>query len=273
MWDTIHNQWSARIAVVLFIFFSIWWVILQFMHLPQDSDYNQLWAALYGIVAFWGGLCGLLISRKWGGIHSIMGKSILLFSLGLLSQEVGQIAYSYYIYFLHQPLPYPSIGDYFFWATVPLYIMAVIYLAQASGVHISLRSVKGKLQAVIIPAIILIFSYAVFLQGYEFDWSNIVKILIDFGVPVGEAIYISLAILTYILTRGLLGGVMKSKVLFMLLALLSEYVADWTFLYQASRNIWYAGGVNDYMYFVAYFLMTLSLIQLGTVLESIEVDK
>ena len=269
MLETIKKQWSAKTAVVFFILLTAWWIILQFMNLPHESEYNQLWAAVYGLVALWGGIWGVIISQKWGGLQSVMGKSILFFALGLLSQEIGQVLYSYYIYFLHQPIPYPSVGDYFFWATVPLYIIAVIYLARASGVHISLRSVTGKLQAVLIPAGILLLCYAIFLQGYEFDWADPIKILIDLGVPIGEAVYISIALLTYMLTRGLLGGIMKNKVLFILIALLGEFIADWVFLYQASREIWYAGGINDYMYFVAYSLMVLGLLQLNAVLAKI----
>jgi hypothetical protein len=271
--ETIKTQWSAKVALVIFIFFTTWWIVLQFMNLPHESDYNQFWGGVYGLVALWGGIWGIIIARKWGGFHSVMGKSILFFALGLLSQEVGQVAYTYYISFLHQPIPYPSVGDYFFWATVPLYIMAVIFLAQAAGVHISLRSVKGKLQAVLIPAIILLLCYAIFLQGYKFDWSIPQKILIDLGVPIGEGIYISLALLTYTLTRGVLGGVMKSKVLFILFALLAEFIADWVFLYQASRETWYTGGINDYMYFVAYFLMAIGLIQFDLIHKKLKTEK
>lgn len=264
MWEIFKQQWSVKIAVAFFIFFTVWWVILQFMNLPPESDYNQLWGGTYGVVALWGGICGVIIAQKWGGFHSVMGRSILFFALGLLSQEIGQVAYTYYISFLHQPVPYPSIGDFFFYITIPFYIIAVINLARASGIHISLRSFRIKLQSLLIPTGILLISYFFFFQQYEFDWSQPLKTFLDLGVPVGQAIYISFAILTYALTRGVLGGLMKSKVLFILFALLAQYVADWTFLYQASREIWYTGGINDYMFFCAYVLMTLSLLNLNT---------
>jgi hypothetical protein len=194
-----------------------------------------------------------------------MGKSIFFFSLGLLFQEIGQITYSSYIYFLHIPVPYPSIGDLFFYGTIPLYIAAVIYLAKASGIHISLRSFENKLQAILIPLGVLTFSYLMLLQNYIFDWSNPLKTVLDFVVPFGQAIYISLAILTHTLTKGILGGLMKNKVLTILFALLIQYMADWTFIYQASRGTWYAGGIDDYMFLCAYFLMTLGLLQLGNI--------
>ncbi len=108
---------------------------------------------------------------------------------------------------------------------------------------------------------LLAYSYWVFLKGYEFDWSAPLKIFLEFGYPLGQAIYVSLAILTLFLTRGVLGGVMKNRVLFVLFALLMQYLADYTFLYQASQETWAAGGINDYMYLASYFIMALALLQ------------
>jgi hypothetical protein len=270
MINTIKENLVAKVVLILFILLSFWWISLRFMNLPQDSNANQLFAGVYGLIALIGGIWGLTISRKWGGVRSVMGRSIFFFALGLLSQEVGQIIYSSYIYFLHIPVPYPSIGDLFFYGTIPLYVIAIFYLGQASGIHISLRSFRNKLQAILIPTAILVLSYIVFLQGYKADWSNSLKVFLDFAVPFGQAIYISLAILTYTLTRGILGGMMKSRVSFILFALSAQYIADWTFLYQANRGTWYAGGLNDYMYLCSYFLMTLGLLQLGTTHEKLK---
>lgn len=273
MMDSIKKKWPARIAVVIFIIFTTWWIILQFMQLPHESGYNQLWGGLYGIVALWGGIWGVIISQKWGGFRSIIGNSIFFFALGLLFQEVGQIAYTYYISFLNQPIPYPSIGDLFFYSTIILYIIAVIYMAKVTGVHISWHSFHSKLQAVLIPAVILLLSYFFFLKGYEFDWSKPLVVFLDFVVPIGQAIYISLAILIYTLTRNVLGGVLKSSVLLIIIALVVQYIADWTFLYQASQEIWYTGGINDYMYFFAYFLMTIALLQFDSALQKMRGKK
>ncbi|OGG15735.1 hypothetical protein A3D77_01780 [Candidatus Gottesmanbacteria bacterium RIFCSPHIGHO2_02_FULL_39_11] len=269
MLETIRKEWQTKTAVVFFLFFSLWWITLQFPQTKSDLS-NHLWGGLYGIVALWGGIWGIIIAQKWGGMKSLTGKTIFMFALGLFAQEIGQVSYNYYIFVLKQSVPYPSIGDFFFYITIPFYIAAIIYLAKASGVHVSLRSVRNKFQAVLIPLGMLLLSYFIFLQGYKFDWSNPIKVFIDFGAPFGQAIYISLAILTFTLTKGVLGGMMKSKVLFILFALLAQYVADWVFLYQASRETWVAGGINDYMYLTAYFIMALALLQLKTVYTKLQ---
>jgi hypothetical protein len=269
MWETIKKEPAAKIAFAFFLLFSLWFAYYHLLGINPKSQ-SDWFSVTYGIIAIWGGFWGFIIAKKWGWIHSLLGKSIFLFALGLASQEIGQLGYTYYIYFLHVPVPYPSIGDLFFYGTIPLYILATFFLAKASGIHISLRSIGSKLQIILIPTAILILSYIVFLQGYKADWANPLKVFLDFAVPFGQAIYISLAILTYTLTRGILGGMMKSKVSFILFALSAQYIADWTFLYQASRNTWVAGGINDYMYLCAYFLMTLGLLQLGITHEKLK---
>ncbi len=270
MMETIKRDFATIVAIIFFSLYTLWFI---FFHLPGINPGSQFdWFTVsYGLIAVWGAIWGIIIARKWGGFKSVIGKSLIFFSLGLALQEVGQIGYTYYIYFLHVEVPYPSWGDIAFYGSIPCYIFAVIYLAKAAGIRISLKSFRNKISAIIIPTLILIGSYLIFLQGYEFDWSQPLTVIIDFGAPLLQAVYISLALLTYILTRGMLGGVMRPKVLFILVALLAQYIADWTFLYQASRGTWSVSGINDYMFFVSYFLMTIALLQFGSIYNKLKV--
>lgn len=113
-------------------------------------------------------------------------------------------------------------------------------------------------------------SYLFFLQGYEFDWSNKLKIFLDFGYPFGQAIYVSIAMLAFFFSRNFLGGVMKRPLWILMFALIFQYCADFMFLYQSNTDTWYVGGINDYLYFVSYFLMTLALIYIGSTFYKIK---
>lgn len=270
MWQTIHKEWQAKIAILLLVLLTVWWVISPSVQESMGGRFFGDFPSIYAIMAFWGGLWGLIIAQKWGGLQSITGKAIAMFSLGLLAQLFGQIAYAYLSFYKNIEVPYPSIGDIGYFGSIPLYILGIWYLAKASGVKIGLSSFRNKIQAVLIPIVVLMIGYFLFLQGYEFDWSEPIKIFLDFGYPFGQAIYISLAILTYLLSKGVLGGVMKSKILFILFALSIQFLSDYTFLYQSSKGTWHVGQINDYMYLIAYFLMTLGLIQLKTVLDKLE---
>jgi hypothetical protein len=88
-------------------------------------------------------------------------------------------------------------------------------------------------------------------------------VVLDLISPIIDGAYLSLAILAYILSRRWLGGLMKWPMLLLLAAIVSEAITDFTFIYQVSRDQWYIGGINDYMYLVTYTLMTFALLMLG----------
>jgi hypothetical protein len=270
MAETLRKEWLAKFAIILFLILTIWWFLSPTFQNPHASRFFGDFPSIYGIMALFGAIFGLYISQKWGWTKSIMGKAILLFALGLFAQELGQIIYAYYAFYKHIAVPYPSWGDLGYFGSIPLYIYGVILLGHASGVKIKLRTVKSKFQAVIIPLGMLLVGYFLFMQGYKFDWSNPIKIFLDFGYPFGQAIYLSLAILTYLLSNGILGGLMKNKIRFILFALIVQFFSDYTFLYQSSRGTWSAGGINDYMYLCAYLVMTLGLLQFNTVLSKLK---
>lgn len=270
MLETIKREWEAKVAILLLFLLTVWWIVSPSVQKTMGGRFFGDYPSIYGIMALWGAVWGIIISLKWGGLKSIMGKAILIFSLGLFAQEFGQIAYAYLSFYKHIDVPYPSLGDVGYFGSVPLYILGTLFLAKATGVKIGLKSFKNKIQAVLIPSAVLTIGYFLFLQGYKFDWSDPIKIFLDFGYPFGQAIYISLALLTYLLSKGVLGGVMKSKILFILFALSIQFLSDYTFLYQSSRGIWHVGEINDYMYLIAYFIMTLGLIQLKTVLDKLD---
>ena len=95
----------------------------------------------------------------------------------------------------------------------------------------------------------------------------------DFGYPLGDAVYVSLAILALILSKKVLGGVMKKPILFLVFALMFQYICDFTFTYQVSKGTWYVGGINDFMYFISYFFMTIGLIYMGSIFNKIKEAK
>lgn len=254
---------QAQLLLLVFGGLTAWWTILQYLGFEEISEFrNLVWAATYQIVALLGGLWGLMIAyRSWGGPQSVVGRAVMAFGIGLLLQVFGQSTFSFYNLFLGVDIPYPSLADIGFFGSIPLYIYGAVLLARASGVVVSLHSYASKIQAALIPLVMLVFSYSSFLRGYEFDWSAPLRVLLDFGYPFGQAIYVSIAILAYLLSRKILGGAMKERVLFILLALFIQYLADYNFLYQAIQETWQNGSYGDYIYLVAYFLLALGLLQ------------
>jgi hypothetical protein len=238
------------------------------LFLRQGDLAHSYFGTLYGIIALWGGIWGLFISRAWGGYKSLMGKAIIMFSLGLFAQEFGQCAYTFYIFILHVDVPYPSIGDIGFFGTIPFYVYGAYLLAKVSGVKISLKSFRSKLQALAIPVVMVGVAYALFLRNYSIDLSHPLETFLNFGYPFGQAIYISIGILTYSLTRDMLGGIMKRRVLFLILAFGAQFLADYAFIFFSDK--YFPGSILDYLYAGSYFLMALGLFQLQDVANKLK---
>jgi hypothetical protein len=248
----------TSLVLGLFVLFTIFWLYLTFFQ-PIGSKFHDTFSITYGVMALVGGLYGLGVSRRWEGYKSKIGRATMMFSIGLLFQVFGQLSYIYYIYFRGVEVPYPSIGDIGFFGYMPCYLYGIILLGQASGIKVGLRNIKRQIQALLIPLGMLLLSYVIFLKEYKFDWSAPITVLLDFGYPLFQAFNVSVAILVFCLTKGVLGGVMRLRVWLFILAFVAQYVADFIFLYQASRGTWFVGGINDYMYFVSYTIMVLAL--------------
>ncbi|MDP3697854.1 MAG: hypothetical protein Q8R55_07680 [Candidatus Taylorbacteria bacterium] len=258
----LKNDRLARLLLVSFFVFVSWWLWLSFMVSEAPELNRVIWANSYQIFAVIGSVYGLVIARRWGSFGSVMGRAIMMFSIGLLFQVFGQNVFGYYSVFSGIEIPYPSLADVGFFGSIPFYIYGIVLLGRASGVSVSLRSFVNQIQAVAIPMVGLVLSYWFFLQDYGFDWSQPLKIFFDFAYPLGQAAYVTLALATFFLSRKVLGGIMKGKILFIFLALFIQYVADYNFLYQANNQTFGVGNYGDGLYMLAYFVMALGLVQL-----------
>lgn len=268
------------VASLIYLVFTGWWIYLAINGLQGETDSAERFSATYGSMALFGGVVGLLVSKKWGGFKSLIGKSIGFISLGLLAQVFGQIAYSFYTYRYHIEIPYPSVGDIGYFGSVILYAIALFFMIKALSVRSTFSSKRNIFIIVLLPALLLIGSYAMFLKGYsacvideetmEKVCSTPVQTFLDFGYPLGQAFYISLALLAFSLSKKFLGGVMKPVIWFLIIALIAQYASDFTFLYQDSRDLWKTGGINELMYLSSYLLMTLALIHFGSVLHKLK---
>lgn len=266
MWRTIQGTFKksrvAQLTLILFVALTLWWITI-FMRGVRDVFESNLFSAIYFVIALIGGLAGIGAARRWDGRSSVLGRAVFALAAGMLAQVFGQLSYAVGINVYHFTIPYPSVGDIGYFGSVFFYIYGVVLLARATGIRFSLKKYRGQLQVILIPALLLTLSYIVFLRGYVFDWSHPLRILLDFGYPLGEATYVSIALLALLLSRNILGGTLRSPLVLLLVALIAQYLSDYVFLYQAYHGTWLSGGINDYMYLISYFLMTIGLIQIG----------
>jgi hypothetical protein len=268
-YTSLSKDKKALFITFLFIIFAIWrGVLFYFGPYEEFNVWSFAWGTTYQLLALIGGIIGFSVAKEWGGWKSTFGKAISLFSVGLLLQSFGQAVSSYYV-FTTGEVPYPGIGDIGFFGSVMFYIFGVALLSKVTGVRAYFKSNINKLVTILVPILLVGGSYYLFLNGYQYDWSNSLQTFLDFSYPVYQAIYVAIAILTLIVARKYLGGMMKGPVILLLLALVMQYLSDFVFLYQASRELYIPEGINDCMYFVSYFLMALALIYIGNTFKKI----
>lgn len=259
MLQTLLKSKVSYFIVVFYLLLFIWWIKI-YLSGVKVSDENYLFGLAYALIALMGGINGLVVSSKWGSYKSLVGRAIIFLSLGLLSYCFGQIAWSYYNLVLKLELPYPSIADIGYFSAIIFYILGMFTFAKASGAKITFGKLKGKLIAFIIPASMLTVSYFLFLQYISPDFSDPIKTLLDFGTPTGYAIVISMALTAYFLTKDVLGGKMRSRIVFIIFALILQNITDNTFLYQFGAGTYYNAGINDLMFATSFAIMSLGLV-------------
>lgn len=250
---------SMLLVVGTFLLLSSWFA---WANITGNTDQKELFSDSYWILPLICGLIGISAARRWGGLKSVFGKSVTFLSIGLFAQVFGQVVYTYYAHVQHVDAPYPSIGDIGFFGAVIAYILGAHFLSKTVGTKLLAAKPVAKLIAIIVPLVLLVGSYYMFLNGYEYDSSNTTATFLDFGYPLGQAIYVAIAILAYILSRNKLGGVMRSRILLVLTALVIQYAADFLFLFRFSRDQYVPGEVTDFVYLLAYLVMGIALISL-----------
>lgn len=260
MVKTILKHKITYWILFLYAVILIWYAkFLLFGGFGTTEAYIFNW--FYGLIGLSGAFYGIWISlKKWGGWKSIMGRGLILLPLGLLGQWFGVQVWAYYNIVAKVDVPYPSLADIGYFALIPAYTVGAWMFAHASGAKFSLRTKSGKIFALIIPFFALILAYALFLKDIGFDLSNPVKLFLDIGYPLGEIIPVSIALFTFTLSRNLLGGSMKSRILYLVGAFFFQFLTEYAFLYTAGAQTYVNGGWNDLMYATSYMIMSLGLI-------------
>jgi hypothetical protein len=255
------NKNKLQIFITLvFIGFVGWWISFQ-SGLKAQGLSVQWFEGVYGLIALFGSIIGFVTARRWGGHKTVLGKALLFFSFGLLAQEAGQLILNYYIYVSKIQIPYPSLGDIAYSVSTLSYLCGGLFLAKAVGIKYSLKSTKYRALAGIVPLVLFIASFVIFLHHYVYDFHHPLTVFLNLFYPLGDATYIAMGIVAFLLSRKMLGGIMRAGILILILALILQYSADFSFLYASSRASYLAGNHVDLLYLISYFVTTTALIR------------
>ena len=261
----IKNRTTVFLAIYYF-FIAIWWLVL--LELGSINNVSNYFFAFFSsLVPFTGGIFGIINSRRWGFLKSIIGKSTFFISLGLITWAIGQIIFSYYNLFLNVEIPYPSLADASFILSWPLWGIGIFFLLQATGVKYGLREKIGKVLLLILPILVIVASYYLLVviakQGlFEFSgWSP--KTFFDLAYPIGDVVILTMTTIVLGLSYKLFGGELRVPIYIILLGFIVNYFADFSFSYTTTLQTFYSGNWVDFLFTTAMFFISLGLSMLS----------
>jgi hypothetical protein len=245
-----------------FVLIFIYWIGIQTSGIT-DLPINLLYSFSTAVLAFVGGVMGLRISGHWGGRKSAVGKAVFMMSLGTTSWSLGNFVWSFYNFVLHQEMPYPSLADVGYSLAVPLWVIGIFYLSQATGAKFSLRKLRGRVLLIILPILAALFSYYFLFgiaRGYsisiEGDW---LKIFLDFYYPLSDWIILTMSLLLFGLSVRYLGGRFRLPIFIILIGFVVMFFADFSFSYTTTVGTYYNGNFPDLLFAVAMFAISFGV--------------
>lgn len=258
MFSAIFKNKISYIILTFYFIILTWWIRLQIIGHPEQEAFIFDWC--YGFINLIGSLyCIFFVSKVWGGGKSIIGRSLIFIPLGLFAQWVGLQIWTYYNIILKVTVPYPSWADVGYFGLVPAYTLGALMLAQATGAKFSLRTIWGKLFAIIIPLIMLSVAYFLFVKYIGIS-GNPIKTFFDLGYPLGEIIPVSFAMYTLTFSKKFIGGKFETRILYLIFAFYFQFLTEYYFLYTSGNSTYYNGSFSDLLYATSYTIMSLGLI-------------
>lgn len=263
------NGYQKLFAAFFVLVVLALWAFIQLTH-STAGQVNYWYSFLFGLVPFFGGLIGMITSRIWGGLRSVLGKAIFFFSLGLFCWGFGESIWSYYNFFKAEPAPYPSIADIGFAPSIFFWIVGTAYLARASGAWLALKkSIWAK------TFIILIFPTLFVLSWYMLvgvarggvlvpEGETPLKVVLDIAYPLGDFLALTFALMVFLLSVKYLGGYYRMAIFSILLGLGMMYFGDFSFSYTTTAGTFYNGNWGDLLLASGNFFMTFGILGFAT---------
>ncbi len=239
----------------LYMFVVAWFV---FMKLNGIGDIVNLsiWTLTYGILAFSSVAYSTL--RKPNSHHSEASR---YFAYGLMGQGIGLVIWVAYN-LTGTEVPYPSLADLGYASLIPCYILASLYFIGSPKADDALQFLRRKdVLLFTIPIGILLGGYMYYaaFAGQSVLIRQITSIL-NILYPLGEMAPVMIVLYGYIKQKLTMQTSEKMIILFLIAALIFQFVTDYTFVIRSQLGLYGNGDIVDPMYATAYFMMSIALV-------------
>lgn len=254
---------ELKIIIGAYLAATVFWIYFLIKTGYTSNELGLYLQIPLAIVPFLGGVFGLLKARKWGFSRSIMGRSLIGLSAGMLTWSMGMVLWNYYIFFTEVEIPYPSFTDMFFILSWPLWAYGVYELSKVAGAGFGLRLKNGKWIFLLIPFLVALFSYYllfVVARGGQIDLeSGGLKLFVDLFYPLGDIVIFTSIALAYSLSRKFLGGTYKPAIILLFSGFVLNYLTDFIFAYTTTIGTYFNGHFVDFMYTTTMFILAFAI--------------
>lgn len=239
-----------------------WWGIL-YAFQYRSSEANAWYQVAYTSMPLIWGIVGIEKSYRWGNRH--VGRALFFTSCGLVSWGIGQLFWSVlYNLILQIEIPYPSLADFGFVTSIPLWIMGVLYLTKATGITVSFEKIRSKIFLFTIPMVLIASSYYLLIivarDGIISDLQGgYGKVFLDFAYPLGDMVILFLSVLAYGLSLSQLRGRYKGSILTILFGFIAMFFTDFAFSYTTTQGTYYNGHWLDILFPTALTFISMGV--------------
>jgi hypothetical protein len=258
-----HSSYNLLFFLSVLATFGVWIAVR--VSKEQNGTINYVWALMLAVIPFLASFKGFKASKEWGGLRSVLGRSIAALALGLLLWSIGEFIWSYYNLFLKVSAPYPSWADAGYTAGVTFWIISTLFLAKLTGVGLYLKR-KPILRVVvaIVIALSLVLSYylvvTVARKGQITSGGGSLKTFFDIFYPLTDVISLTIISVVAAISGRYLGGILRIPILFVFGGLLASFIFDLTFSYTTTVGTYYNGKAIDLFLFAAVTLLSLAVL-------------
>lgn len=256
------NFVKSKVTLVLVYFYVFMLVYWYFMNLDglQNTQVNFIFGFFLAFVPLIGAFCGFNVSRQWGFISSKLGKAVFYVSLGLFFWGLATLIFAYFNIVLQQDVPYPSLADVFYLLLYIFYTLGAYQLMHVVGAKQSVRSIHGKILLGLIPFLIFVLTYFLFIRDVALSYEQLnLEFILDLAYPFLDSILLCFALLTLVLSFGQLGGKYRFAIYILLIGFVVEYFADFGFSFTTSAETFFVGNWVDLLFLTSTFLVSYSV--------------
>lgn len=251
------------VSYTLILLFGLLYIlILTSSSFVDVENLYTIFTTTYGIIAFVVFCGGLSVATVWGGMKSLVGRALVVLSVGAGLQFAGQLAYTYYLITTGEEPPYPSIAEFFYFSSIIMFLYGSYLLAKVSQVSEDLKTSGFKIFATVVSILLFAGAFSIFYISHDWEDNSPVLLLLELGYPLLQGATVGFCLFTLYGIRNLYGGQALKAVSLILASLLSLYVADTLFL-------WLPTLMTDGLYLVSYSLMLIGVISFGNIYRNI----